>query len=52
MTVRERVLASRLIQKAESNGSYAKQIGLSCKIVATEKSAFSQESAPTEEKES
>lgn len=51
MTVRERVLASRLIQKAESNESYAKQIGLSCKIVATEKSTFPEEVVPAEEKE-
>jgi hypothetical protein len=29
MTVRERVLASRLIQKIDDNESYARQIGLS-----------------------
>lgn len=32
LTVRERVFASRLIQKAESNDHYAKQIGLSYKL--------------------
>lgn len=29
MTARERVLASRLIQKIDNNESYARQIGLS-----------------------
>ena len=29
MTVRERVLASRLIEKIGRNGSFAKQVGLS-----------------------
>ena len=29
MTARERVLASRLIQKIDNNENYAKQIGLS-----------------------
>ena len=32
LTVRERVIASRLIQKAESNDHYAKQIGLSYEL--------------------
>lgn len=32
MTTRERVLASRLIQKIDSNSNYAKQIGLSYKM--------------------
>jgi len=33
MTVRERVLASRLIEKIENNSDYAKQIGLSYMVV-------------------
>lgn len=37
MTVKERVLASRLVQKIESNSAYAKQIGLSCSMTATGK---------------
>lgn len=32
MTVKERVLASRLIQKIENNENYAKQIGLNYKV--------------------
>lgn len=39
MTVRERVLASRLIEKTESHESYAKQIGLSGQIIAAGKDA-------------
>ena len=35
MTARERVLASRLIQKIDHNESYAKQIGLSYMIIQT-----------------
>lgn len=46
MTVRERVLASRIIQKAEGQEDYAKQIGLDCKIVATGKRAFPQNAVP------
>lgn len=34
MTVRERVLMSKLIQKIENNESYAKQIGLSYSVDA------------------
>ena len=34
MTVRERVLANRLIQKIDDNERYAKQIGLSYVVVA------------------
>ncbi len=33
MTVRERVLTSRLIQKTNINKHYARQIGLSCAVV-------------------
>lgn len=32
MTARERVLASRLIQKIDNNERYARQIGLSCVV--------------------
>lgn len=32
MTVRERVIASHLIQKAENQGDYARQIGLSYRL--------------------
>ena len=32
MTTRERVLASRLIQKIGNNEQYARQIGLSCAV--------------------
>lgn len=32
MTVRERVLASRLIQKIDNNEQYARKIGLSCTV--------------------
>ena len=32
MTARERVLASRLIQKIDNNELYARQIGLSCVV--------------------
>ena len=32
MTVKERVLASRLIQKIQNNENYAKQIGLNYKV--------------------
>ena len=32
MTARERVLASRLIQKIDNNEQYARQIGLSCAV--------------------
>lgn len=32
MTARERVLASRLIQKIDNNELYARQIGLSCAV--------------------
>lgn len=32
MTVRERVLSSRLIQKIDNNEQYARQIGLSCTV--------------------
>lgn len=32
MTVRERVLASRLIQKMDNNEQYARKIGLSCTV--------------------
>lgn len=34
MTVRERVLASRLIQKIDNNEQYARQIGLSCAVAS------------------
>lgn len=48
MTTRERVLASRLIQKIENNESYAKQIGLSYRmsLAGIEKS----DSKPTQQK--
>ena len=36
MTVRERVIASRLIQKIETQGGYAEQIGLSGGLEAVE----------------
>ena len=36
MTVRERVLAERLIQKIDNNDSYAKQIGLSYTVESRE----------------
>ena len=36
MTVRERVLASRLIQKIDGQNGYAKQIGLSYEIATAE----------------
>lgn len=32
MTARERVLASRLIQKIDNNELYARQIGLGCAV--------------------
>lgn len=35
MTVRERVLTSRLIQKIDNNNIYARQIGLSYAVPAT-----------------
>lgn len=34
MTVRERVIASRLFEKTDRHGEYAKRIGLSCALVA------------------
>ena len=34
MTARERVLASRLIQKIDNNEQYARQIGLSCAVAS------------------
>ena len=37
MTVRERVIASRLIMKIDAQGSYAEQIGLSYEVKPTEK---------------
>lgn len=39
MTVRERVIASRLIMKMDAHGSYAKQIGLSYEEKTAEKTA-------------
>ena len=36
MTVRERVIASRLIHKIDNNERYARQIGLSCAVSAVE----------------
>ena len=36
MTVRERVLLSRLIEKIENNHEYARQIGLSYKMTKSE----------------
>ena len=36
MTVRERVLTSRLIQKIDTHDSYARQIGLSYKLATRE----------------
>ena len=32
VTARERVLASRLVQKIDNNEHYARQIGLSCAV--------------------
>jgi len=37
MTVRERVIASRLIMKIDAQGSYAEQIGLSYEVKPAEK---------------
>lgn len=34
MTVRERVLASRLVQKIDNNEQYARQIGLNCAVAS------------------
>ena len=34
MTVRERVLSSRLIQKTDNNEQYARKIGLSCAVLS------------------
>ena len=34
LTVRERVLASRLIQKIETQSNYAKRIGLECRVIS------------------
>ena len=36
MTVRERVLLSRLIEKIENNHEYARQLGLSYKMTKSE----------------
>ena len=36
MTVRERVIASRLIMKIDAQSSYAKQIGLSYEVTPKE----------------
>ena len=38
MTVRERIIASRLIQKIDNQASYANQIGLSYSLLATNES--------------
>lgn len=35
MTVRERVLASRLVEKISNCEEYAKQLGLTCKLLTT-----------------
>ena len=37
MTVRERVIASRLAMKIDAQGSYAEHIGLSYEVKPTEK---------------
>ena len=49
MTVRERVIASRLIMKIEAQGSYAEQIGLSYEAKSAEKT--DKESYKKEDKE-
>lgn len=49
MTVRERVIASRLIMKIDAQGSYAEQIGLSYGAKTAEKTV--KESYKKEEKE-
>ena len=36
MTVRERVLVSRLIEKIANNPEYGRKIGLNCEMVKTE----------------
>lgn len=36
MTAKERVLASRLVEKVEYHGNYARLIGVSGRIVATD----------------
>lgn len=35
MTVKERVYASRIIEKADKNTAYAEVIGLSCKLCSS-----------------
>jgi len=40
MTVRERVIASRLIMKIDVQGSYAEQIGLSYDMKSVEKKSI------------
>ena len=50
MTARERVLASRLIQKIDNNESYARQIGLSCTMLSVGTSKNNTKSVEQEEK--
>ena len=50
MTVRERVLISRLIQKTDANDNYAKQIGLHCVVPEVVSTKSNSESVYQEEK--
>ena len=50
MTIRERVLASRLIQKIDCNDDYARQIGLSYMVSAVDAQKRDSNSVPKKEK--
>ena len=51
MTAKERVLASRLIQKIDNNERYARQIGLGCTMSAVGISNSNKKSVRKKEKE-
>ncbi len=50
MTAKERVLASRLIQKIDNNESYARQIGLSYTVLTAGSSKINNRPIQEEEK--
>jgi len=51
MTARERVLASRLIQKVDINESYARKIGLNCTMLTAESNKNDKKSIQKTERE-
>lgn len=50
MTVRERVLTSRLIQKIDNNSNYSRQIGLSYTVSAAGSKEYNIKSVQNKEK--